>query len=152
MEKKLFFSVDDRQLESAAQFLTGAQIKEMSGTPLDFDLFLVVPGFEDELIQNDTNVNLARPGVERFVTRRHGSGITILVNGGPHSHSNPATSITYERVVKYAFPNAEFSANRGYSVTYYDGPAKNEEGILVKGASVFTKSHMRFDVTATHKS
>lgn len=152
MQKILKLSVDNTQIETTEQFLTGLQIKELAKVPSDYDLFLVVPGFQDELISNDTSVNLARPGIERFLSRPQGSGITIIVNGIPYSHTNPATSISYEQVVLYAFPKAEFNPNKSFTVTYCDGPSKNPEGILVMGAKVATKQNMRFDVTATHKS
>lgn len=152
MEKKFKLSIDDTLIEVTDQFLSGLQIKELANVPQDYDLFLVVPGYQDELISDDTLVNLARPGVERFLSRPKGAGITIIVNGIPRSHTHPATSISYEQVVTYAFPKGEFNPNTGYTVTYCDGPSRNPEGILVKGASVSTKSHMRFDVTATHKS
>lgn len=152
MEKTLKLSIDNTLLEVSTQILTGLQLKELSNVPSDYDLFLVVPGFDDELIGNDLPVNLARPGIERFVSRPHGSGITIFVNGAPYSHTRPATSINYEQVVKYAFPDALFNPQKGYTVSYCDGPGVNPEGILVMGASISTKHHMRFDVTATHKS
>lgn len=152
MENLFKLSIDNILVEVTEQFLLGQQIKQLAKVPLEKDLFLVVPGYQDELITNEMSVNLARPGVERFVTRSHGSGITIIVNGIPCSHTHPATSISYEQVVKYAFPDAEFNPNKGYTVTYCDGPSRNPEGILVMGTSVATKQHMRFDVTATHKS
>lgn len=152
MENKLKLSVDNRPFETEKQFLTGLQIKERAGIPADNDLFLVVPGFKDELIDNDKIVNFARPGVERFVSRIKGGGITLIVNASPVSHSNPATSISYDQVVVYAFPKALSTGDVGYTVTYCDGPTENPEGILVKGQTIFTKHHMRFDVTATHKS
>ena len=152
MEKKLMLSIDNATFEVSEQILTGLQLKELANVPADYDLFLVVPGYDDELIGNDLPVNLARPGIERFVSRPHGSGITIFVNRAPCSHTRPATSINYEQVVKYAFPNAVFNPNQGYTVSYFDGPSSNVEGILVMGASISTKHHMRFDVTATHKS
>ena len=152
MEQKLKLSIDNTLIEVSEQFLTGLQLKELANVPLDFDLFLVVPGFQDELIENQQSVNLARPGIERFLSRPHGSGMTIIVNGVPCSHTRPATSVSYEQVVKYAFPNAAFNPNLGYTITYCGGPSNNPEGILVMGASVSTKQYMRFDVTATHKS
>ncbi|MDE6859204.1 MAG: multiubiquitin domain-containing protein [Duncaniella sp.] len=152
MEKTLKFSVNSTELEVTDQFLTGLKIKELAGVPESDDLYLVVPGYADELITNEKDVNLARPGVERFVSRAQGSGITIFVNSKPQSHSKPATTISYEQVVKYAFPDAKFNPNVGYTVTYHNGPSQNEEGILVMGAKVVTKHHMCFDVTPTHRS
>lgn len=152
MEKKLKLSVDNHPFETDEQFLTGLQIKERAGIPAENDLYLVVPGYEDELIDNNKSVNFARPGVERFVSRKHGSGITLIVNAIPVSHTAPATSVSYEQIVAYAFPKALSNGEVGYTVTYCDGPTSNPEGVLVKGQRVFTKHHMRFDVTATHKS
>lgn len=152
MGKKLKLSVDNHPFETEEQFLTGLQIKEYAGVPTENELFLVVPGYEDELIDNNKQVNLARPGIERFVSRKPGSGITLIVNAAPVSHTKPATYVSYEQIVAYAFPKAISNGEVGYTVTYCDGPSSNPEGILVKGQKVFTKHHMRFDVTATHKS
>ena len=152
MEKKLKLSVDNHSFETEEQFLTGLQIKKCAGIPAENELFLVVPGYEDELIDNNKQVNLARPGIERFVSRKPGCGITLIVNATPVSHTTPATSVNYEQIVAYAFPKVVSNDEVGYTDTYCDGPSINAEGIMVKGQKVFTKHHMRFDVTATHKS
>lgn len=152
MEKKFKLSVDNHPFEIDEQFLTGLQIKRCAGVPAENDLYLVVPGYDDELIEDNKQVNFARPGIERFVSRKHAVGITLIVNATPVSHSAPATSVSYEQIVAYAFPKAISNGEVGYTVTYCNGPALNPEGILVKGQSVSTKHHMRFDVTATHKS
>ena len=74
----LKFSVDNRMFETDKQFLLGEEIKRMAHVPLEFDLYLVIPGFQDELIENSTRVNMARPGIERFVSRKHKQIITII--------------------------------------------------------------------------
>ena len=80
----LKFSVDNKMFETEQQFLLGEDIKRMAHVPLEFDLYLVIPGFQDELIENGTRVNMARPGIERFVSRKHKQTITIIVNGQPN--------------------------------------------------------------------
>lgn len=150
MKGILRFSVDNQLVETPAQFLTGAQIKELAGVPAERELFLVVPEYEDEFISDETSVNLARPGVERFVTREKHNDLHLIVNGTRKVFNK--TSISYEEVVKLAFPGADFGANAGFTITYMDGPKPTVEGILPKGSSVYTKDNMRFDVTATHKS
>ena len=54
--------------ETDQQFLLGEDIKRLAHVPSEFDLYLVIPGFQDELIENGTRVNMARPGIERFVS------------------------------------------------------------------------------------
>lgn len=150
MNDVLKFRVDNCKVETPAQFLTGAQIKELAGVPAERELFLVVPEYEDEFISDETTVNLARPGVERFVTREKHNDLHLIVNGTRKVFNK--TSITYEEVVKLAYPNASFGANVGFTITYMGGPSPTVEGILSKGGKVYTKDNMRFDVTATHKS
>lgn len=82
-KKKFLFSVDGRPYSTEHQLLIGEQIKRIAGVPADFELFLVIPHFQDELIEDNKTVNFARPGVERFESRRPKSDIVILVNGVP---------------------------------------------------------------------
>ena len=148
--KELKFSVNEQLFIAPSQFLTGKQIKEMAKINSEDNLYLVVPGFEDELIDNEKVVNLARPGVERFISRKQ-MDQEIIINGRRIQYLNE--KIKYEEVVLLAFPNqSKGNAERGYTVVYSDGPSKNPKGILPPGAIVFVKHNMKFDVTPTHKS
>ena len=146
----LKFSVDNKMFETDQQFLLGEDIKRMAHVPLEFDLYLVIPGFQDELIENGTRVNMARPGIERFVSRKHEQTITIIVNGQPKPYNED--KVSYEQIVRIAFPNPAPGTERGYTVSYTDGPHQNVEGVMSLHSVVFVKHNMKFNVTPTHKS
>jgi hypothetical protein len=146
----LRFTVDEHMFVAPGQFLTGKQIKEMAKIPADVDLFLVVRGYEDELIDDAKVVNMARPGVERFVARRRHEQ-EIIING--RLVKFPSHTISYEEVVRIAFPKpVTNNPEIGYTVVFAHGPEQNPKGILPPGAVVSVKHNMKFDVTPTHKS
>jgi Multiubiquitin len=60
--------------------------------------------------------------------------------------------ITYEHVVKLAFPEPPPGKEIVYTVTYRDGPKANPEGTMIAGDTVEVKDDMIFNVTATDKS
>lgn len=63
--------IEGKQYETFEQYLTGAQLKELAGLPLDTDLFLsIARPYKDELIENDKPVNLARPEMEYFFVKK----------------------------------------------------------------------------------
>jgi hypothetical protein len=84
----------------------------------------------------------------------HGGGdrpktVTIYVNTRPHEVAKE--EITFEEVVKLAYPTTPPGANIGYTVTYQRGQG-NKDGDLVAGQTVEVKDGMIFDVTATDLS
>lgn len=69
-KKVLHFKVQGLKYETTEQFITGAQIKKMAGIPHDVDLYLKIDGhYDDELIGNDKQVDLALPETEEFITK-----------------------------------------------------------------------------------
>lgn len=63
--------IEGKQYETFEQYLTGAQLKELAGLPLESDLFLsITRPYKDELIENDKLVNLARPEMEYFFVKK----------------------------------------------------------------------------------
>jgi hypothetical protein len=84
----------------------------------------------------------------------HGGGddpktVTIYVNTRPHEVAKE--EISFEEVVKLAYPTTPPGANIGYTVTYQRGHG-NKDGDLVAGQTVKVKDGMIFDVTATDLS
>lgn len=150
MHPKTFdFSVDGTRYHSDRQFLTGLEIKHLAHVPDEFELYLVVPGYQDELIGEDKIVNFARPGVERFETRKKHHGLILIINTRPVPYEGNVVS--YEQVVALAGYDIH-KPDRGYTVTYENGPRQNPEGGLSKGHRVFVKHMMQFHVNATDKS
>lgn len=150
MNKELKFSVDSKIFSTEKQFLKGEEIKKMAGIELNDELYLVIPSYEDELIENDKIVNMARPGIERFLSRKTNKVTTLIINGQLKEYNG--AKIPFVQVVKLAFGEKPLANEMGYTVTYSDGPQQNPEGIMSKGDTVFVKHNMVFNVTATHKS
>ena len=149
VKKKLRFTINNVAYTWYKQYIRGIQIRELGKIPEADEIYLDLPGgWKDDLITNDEVVDLARPGVEHFVSRHHLNDIEIIVNGSRKKFDKP--KITYEEVVILAFGN--FDPNRGYKVKYTDGPYQNPKGMLSQGTEVFVKNNMNFNVASTHQS
>lgn len=67
----LKFVVEGKEYQTCNQYITGAELKQIAGIPLDTELFLSISKpYEDELIENEKTVNLARPETEYFFVKR----------------------------------------------------------------------------------
>ncbi|HNA32411.1 MAG TPA: multiubiquitin domain-containing protein [Flavobacteriales bacterium] len=130
------------------QYILGADIRKLGRIGPDELIYLAIKKpWDDELIKNDTRVNLARPEIEHFFSKKT---VTLIVNGTPHEWGKP--TICFEDVVRLAYPNAAPSPTRVYTVTYDRGPKENPEGSMVKRDCVCVKDKMTFNVTETDKS
>ena len=66
---KFKFKVDNKEFEQGEAYITGAHIKSLVNAPAAYGVWLVVPGpTDDEEISDTEKVDLARPGVEKFIT------------------------------------------------------------------------------------
>ena len=85
-KRALKYYVDGRPFFSKGQYITGEAIKTAAGLSLDVELFLDVPeGWQDQRIGNEDRVNLARPGQERFISKR--KTVIIFVNGTRYEYT-----------------------------------------------------------------
>ena len=75
---------------------------------------------------------------------------TIIVNG--QKKTVTTKKVSFDEIVKLAFPTPPEGANILYTVSYEDGPRINPQGSLKEGQSVLVKNWMIFNVTATDKS
>lgn len=75
--------------------------------------------------------------------------ITIFVNTVAHKVAKD--DISYEDVVKLAYPDGHAGQNPGYTVLYEKAHG-NKDGSLGPGQSVKAKDGMIFDVTPTNLS
>jgi len=152
-DKVLHLMINENNYKWEQQYITGAQVRQLGNIPHSDKLFLAIKRpWEDELISDETKIDLARPGIEKFFSSHVDDfkPITIIVNGRPKEWSE--RKISYEQFVKLAFPNAVENEATVYTVTYTNGPKQNEEGSMVKGDKVFVKNQMVFNVTATNRS
>lgn len=96
--------------------------------------------------------SVAEPGqcAVSFELRRIVRVVTIFVNTRPHVL--PAGEITFDAVVKLAYPTPPPGQAIEYEVGYRNGPPENPKGTLLEGHKVWVRDGMSFNVTATDKS
>lgn len=71
-EQEITVHIDRKPFKVEAKKLTGTQLRALPTPPIgtDYDLYLEVPGGEDELIPDDQEVKL-KEGMHFFSTQRH---------------------------------------------------------------------------------
>jgi len=146
----LHLIINGQKYDWTHQYITGAQIRKLGNIPNEDEIFLKIKEpWRDELIKDDTSVDLARPGLEHFFSKTK-FPIVIFVNVKEKPWSKE--KISYDEVVKLAYESYVDNGTTAYTVTYHKGPKQNPEGTMVKGDSVSVKNKMDFIVTATNKS
>lgn len=149
INKRTFaFMVDGHPYTTREQYVTGHEIKAQAGVPDGYLLFLTHKKAEDELIEDGRQVDLAMPGIEKFITREPSHEQQIIINDSHIDYDGE--SITYDQVVRLN-PKGYDPAHE-YSVVYFDGPYQNPTGEMEPGNVVFVKDQMRFNVTGSHSS
>ena len=78
----------------------------------------------------------------------HEKTFNIVINGRPREVTDH--KLTYQQVVKLAFPNDAPDPNTVYTVAYANPHGK--DGTLVEGQDVTVKDGMSFNVTKTSRS
>lgn len=148
IKKKLLYTINDVEFTSNKQYIKGNFLRHLGNIPPDDEIYLKVPkGWDDELIENDEFVNLARPGKEHFESRKF--EVCLIVN--LKEKNWVAKKITYEEVVKLAYPSYD-SERKNYTVKFTEGPKQNPQGSMSPGDIVNVKNKMTFHVTETNKS
>lgn len=63
--------IEGKEYSWHSQYITGKELKQLAGIPLGVQLYLSISKpYIDELIENEKQVNLARPGIESFFVKR----------------------------------------------------------------------------------
>lgn len=151
IKQKLKYSIDGKNFETDKQYIKGSQIRRQGNISTDYQIFLDnKQPWEDDLIEDDEIVDLARPGKEKFYSKKEITEFIIIVNGREKQWCEK--TISFKQVVELAFGNYLENPNTVYTVTYAKGPHQNPEGSMVKGDKVFVTNKMVFNVTATNKS
>lgn len=149
VKKKLNFTINGVPFISYKQYVLGSELKKIGNIPKSDDLFLkIAHPFEDELIFDEEEVNLARPGKEHFISKEY--SIVLVVNARPKPWVK--RTISFEELVILAFGAYDTNPNKVYTVTYSGGLPPKPEGSMIKGQTIQVKNKMNFDVTATDKS
>lgn len=141
------FKVDGQQFESVNQIITGLELRQLAGLTADTELYVDVPhGWQDHFVSCDDQVDLGKPGIEKFITLRKKT--VIFVNGTPHDYKKE--KVSYEKIVELAHVPAQTAA--GYIVKYSNGPRHNPSGLMSPGTEVYVCNKMDFNVRSTHQS
>ena len=137
----------DREAYESPNLTTGEALYALAKVPAHRELFREVSGDkEDELISRDAEkIHLKED--EHFYSQK---AITVVING--EANEVVETRLSFDEVVKLAFPVAPTGTCIEFTVTYRDGPPANPKGTLTVGHSVKIKNRMKFDVTATDRS
>ena len=142
------FELNGHGFEWGAVYITGCTLKKLASVAVATHDVFEIHGGEEHLIEDKTLIDLAKPGLERFITRP--IDITIFVNTRPKQvHQR---RIGYWEVVRFAFPEAQPGPKVLYTVTYSHGPHQNPEGNLQDTQFVWIKERMQFHVTQTDQS
>lgn len=137
----------DREPYKSPNPTTGEALYHLGHVAGHRELFREVGGDrEDELVLRDATVVHLKED-EHFYSQK---AVTLLINGEPYEVTE--TSISFDEVVKLAYPVPPPGQCIEFTVTYRNGPPSNPKGTLTVGHSVKIKNKMKFDVTPTDRS
>jgi hypothetical protein len=142
--------IDQKPYESPNP-TTGEALYKLGHVQPGFDLFREIKGDrEDPIVENDDEQVHLREEEHFHSGPAQPRKYTIIVNG--QKKTVTTKKLSFDEIVKLAFPTPPQGANILYTVSYEDGPRINPQGSLKEGHSVFVKNWMIFNVTATDKS
>lgn len=151
IKRSLSYSINDAKYISLSQYIRGARVRQQGNIPPNQDLFLVIEKpWEDELIEDSTWINLARPGLEQFVSREVDRHVILIVNAREKEWNKK--TITFQEAVTLHYGSFDPNPKVSYSVTYKNGPRQNPEGIVSLGETLIVKNKMQFHVSRTNES
>ncbi|MDV3560371.1 hypothetical protein CMU69_12570 [Elizabethkingia anophelis] len=149
VKKKLEYSINGKDYVSYKQYITGSEIRRVGGIPDNHLVYLDNPEeWEDDLIEDDEFVDLAREGKEKFVSKEK-ERTYIVVNGSNHFWDKSV--ISFSEVIALS-GHILTDPNTAFTVVYENGHHSHPEGVLTNGKSVKVKHKMIFYVSATDKS
>jgi hypothetical protein len=145
------FTLNDDQLSWGKPIVSGAVLYGLATPGEGEAVFLEVRGGNDRLIEHGELIDLAGPGIERFITApKLSRSFEITVNSRPRTVD--ARVVTFEQVVQLAFPG-QHEANVVFSMTYRHAASTPHAGELGAGGSVEVKKKGTvFNVTRTVQS
>jgi hypothetical protein len=141
----------DRHPHESPNPTTGTALYALGKVPAGLQLYREARGDqEDEPIHNDNEKEHLTPDEHFYSKQEHHKGFDIIVNA--EKHHVEKKRVSFEQIVKLAFPTPPPGQNILFTVTYYNGPKDNPEGVLTAGQSVKVKNEMVFNVKATDRS
>lgn len=139
----------DKQLYESPNPTTGEALYALANVPVGTQLFEEGHGHDEDMpVLRDASAVELKNGDHFRTGKPHPESVTIYVNTDPVAWGHP--QISYDELVKLAFPAGPFDGNVRYSITWTkpDG----SEGALLKGGKIKVVDGMKFDVRNTDKS
>ncbi len=142
--------IDRKPLDSVNP-TSGEALYQLGHVKPEHHLYRMAEGDrEDELIERHAEVVHLKEDEHFYSAEDHKKGIRIIVNAREktvHRHR-----LTYEQIVKLAYPTPPSENTIGYTVTFYKGHEDRHEGHLEAGESVRIHNGMIFNVTPINRS
>jgi len=132
----LSFIVEGKQYQWKKQFITGAEIRKVTGLSAQDEIFLLLQKpCNDEEVNDKTRVDLARPGIEQFKVKKKGDEILVSIKINDKAHQikrGPHTVVELKKIGGVA-PSDELSELvKGKLV-----PLQDQQTVSVKGGEEF---------------
>ena len=137
----------DREPYQSPAVTSGAALYALGRVAPHRDLFLEVSGAAEDQVIDRSAAELHLKAEQHFYSQKV---FTIAVNAQKKEVAE--TKLSFDEVVKLAFPIPLDGPNIMFTIKYRKGPAVNPKGSLLEGQSVRIKDGMIFDVTPTDRS
>lgn len=137
----------DREPYESATPTTGAALYALGHIASHRDLFREIGADEEDQLIERGAVDIRLKEDEHFYSQKV---FTITVNAQRKEVAE--TKLTFDEVVKLAYPIPPAGQNVMFTIKYRKGPRVNPKGSLLEGQSVRIKDGMIFDVTPTDRS
>ena len=135
----LHLTINGKSFDWKVQYISGIEVRKISQIPKEEKLYLAIKRpWEDEVVENDTQVDLARPGIEHFFSVKPGEErlVTIIINKDEKKITRGKhTGLEIKKVGKIDSSFILHEIINGKAVRI-----ENETIVLIKGGEVF-KSH-----------
>ncbi len=151
--RRFSIQIDETTHTVVGPLISGALLLELAGKdPESHFVTQILVGEDDIVISPEDQVDISKPGRERFTTvAKPNKACQIIVN----TRHKPwdARTITFEQVVVLAFDTSGDNPNTtAYTVSYRCGHPSDPDGSMVAGGSIKVRCGMIFDVDRTDRS
>ncbi len=147
---KIRVHVDGRPLELLSP-ISGQEFYAAARVPDNEVLYREVVGDrEDELVMRKSSSVALAQNQHFYSAHPHKIEHLIIVNARRKTVSG--RKISFEQIVRLAFPDGPPTPQTVYTVAFSNGPPRNPEGKMVAGQTVKIRDGMVFDVTETSRS
>lgn len=137
----LLLIIEGKEYKWNNQYISGAEIKNLGNLQADCKILLAIARpWEDEVIENETEVDLARPGIENFHIYKPEEGVVVIIHINDVEYKVKRGKYSVADLKKIAkVPNIdELDELINKKLT----PLKEDQIVLIKGCEQFF-SHVR---------